>query len=42
MLWQPLCDNGVLLEGVLLLPKDVILGQPTSMAIEVADLAAMS
>jgi hypothetical protein len=28
-------------EGVLLLPKHVILGQPTSMAIKVADFATM-
>jgi hypothetical protein len=37
---QSLCDNGVLPEGILLLPKDVILGQKMSMTIEVADPAS--
>jgi hypothetical protein len=42
MLQRSLCDNLALLEGVLLLPKDVILGQLMSMTIEVEDLTTIS
>jgi hypothetical protein len=42
MIRRSICDNIVFLKGVPLLPKDVILGQQTSMAIKIADLATMS
>jgi hypothetical protein len=42
MLRRPLCDNIVLVEYVMLFSKLMLLGQPTSMTIEVADLASMS
>jgi hypothetical protein len=35
MLQRSLCDNDVFLKGIPLLPKDVILGQPMSMAIKI-------
>jgi hypothetical protein len=40
MLQLPLCNN-VFLKGVPLLPKDVIMGQPMFMAIQIEDFATM-
>jgi hypothetical protein len=40
MLWRYLCDNIVLLEGIILLCELMFLGQPASMTIKIVDLTS--